>query len=39
MFGCILPAWLSKLGPVLIQNFTQSYKNDDLVCKVELTEA
>ena len=37
--GFSLPGWLSEPGPVLLHNFVHTHKNDDLVRRVELTEA
>ena len=37
--GFTLPSWLAEPGPVLLRNFVRTHKNDDLVRKVELTEA
>ena len=37
--GFTLPSWLAEPGPALLRNFVHTHKNDDLVRKVELTEA
>ena len=37
--GHSLPTWLTETGPIYLRSFNLASKNDDLVRKVELTEA